>query len=63
MYLLIIFLPLLGASFAGFGGKFLGSKGAIFITISCLFISLIFSIIAFYEIAFLQNICYINSIS
>ena len=50
MYLLIIFLPLLGALSAGFFGRWLGEKGAVLLTTSLLAISASFSLVAFYEV-------------
>jgi hypothetical protein len=38
MYLLILIIPLLGASITGFGGYFLGSRGASIFAPVCLFI-------------------------
>jgi NADH:ubiquinone oxidoreductase subunit 5 (subunit L)/multisubunit Na+/H+ antiporter MnhA subunit len=35
MYLLIVFLPLLGSSVAGFFGRFLGSEGTAIMTTTC----------------------------
>nr|UUC04391.1 hypothetical protein [Brassica napus]UUC04466.1 hypothetical protein [Brassica napus]UUC04541.1 hypothetical protein [Brassica napus] len=35
MYLLIVFLPLLGSSVAGFFGRFLGSEGSAILTTTC----------------------------
>ncbi|CAL9070197.1 unnamed protein product (mitochondrion) [Musa banksii] len=51
MYLLIVFLPLLGSSLAGFFGRFLGSEGTAIITTTLVSLSSIFSLIAFYEVA------------
>nr|WDS46531.1 NADH dehydrogenase subunit 5 [Aristolochia fimbriata] len=51
MYLLIVFLPLLGSSVAGFFGRFLGSEGTAIMTTTCVSFSSIFSFIAFYEVA------------
>jgi len=51
MYLLIVFLPLLGSSVAGFFGRFLGSEGTALITTTCVSFSSILSLIAFYEVA------------
>ena len=50
MYLLIVFLPIVGSCLAGFFGKYLGSKGASFITTVCLFISFLISIFMFFEV-------------
>lgn len=42
MYLLIVFLPLLGSSVAGFFGRFLGSEGTAIMTTTQLNFSLFF---------------------
>nr|QNR39862.1 NADH dehydrogenase subunit 5 [Cyanidiococcus yangmingshanensis]UNJ18947.1 NADH dehydrogenase subunit 5 [Cyanidioschyzonaceae sp. 2 FvB-2021] len=51
MYLIAIFAPLLGFIICGLFGRFLGKKGACFITYFCSSISLVFSIIIFYEVS------------
>jgi hypothetical protein len=38
MYLLIVLIPLLGSLITGFGGYFLGRRGAILFAPACLFI-------------------------
>lgn len=60
MYLLIVFLPLLGSSVAGFFGRFLGSEGTAIITTMCVSFSSIFSFISFYEVALGASACYIR---
>ena len=60
MYLLIIFLPLIGAILAGFFGKQIGSFGAIRITTLSVILSCFFSYIAFYEVGLLGSPCYIT---
>jgi len=60
MYLLIIYLPFLGAFIAGFFGRFLGSFGASFITTTCLFISFLLSLLIFYETALIGCYTYIK---
>ena len=50
MYLNILFLPLMGSLFAGFGGKILGTKGSCLLSTSLLFSSLLLSLLAFYEV-------------
>ena len=50
MYLTFLFLPFLGASTAGLLGRKLGVTGVHIITTSCLAISAILSIVAFYEV-------------
>ena len=49
MYLLLVFLPLIGSLVAGLGGRSLGSRGAALISTSCVFLSTLCSFIAFYE--------------
>ncbi|KAH0446895.1 hypothetical protein IEQ34_024273 [Dendrobium chrysotoxum] len=60
MYLLIVFLPLLGSSVAGFFGRFLGSEGTAIITTTCVSFSSIFSFLAFYEVAPGASACYLR---
>ena len=60
MYVLLVFLPLLGAISAGFFGRFLGRKGAPLITISCLSITFLLSCFAFYEVALAGSPCYVT---
>lgn len=50
MYLLIVFLPLLGAIGAGFFGRFLGEEGAVRFTTSLLVVTACLSLVAFYEV-------------
>lgn len=60
MYLSLVFLSFVGASLAGLFGRQLGSWGAAFVTTSCLFFSLSFSLFAFYEVAFSGGFVYIK---
>lgn len=60
MYLLIVLLPLLGSSVAGFFGRFLGSEGTAIITTTCVSFSSILSFIAFYEVALGASACYLR---
>nr|BCT43438.1 NADH dehydrogenase subunit 5 [Ensete glaucum] len=60
MYLLIVFLPLLGSSVAGFFGRFLGSEGTAIITTTLVSLSSILSLIAFYEVAPGASACYLR---
>ena len=55
MYLVLIFLSLIGSCLAGFFGRYLG-HGSSIITTSCLFLSLLLSFFVFYEVA-LSNAC------
>jgi NADH-ubiquinone oxidoreductase chain 5 len=60
MYLLIVFLPLIGAINAGLFGRFLGAKGSQIVTTSCLAISCAFSWYSFLEIGLSGNTVYID---
>ena len=59
MYLLIVFLPLLGSAIAGGAGRFLGFRGAALITTSCVMTTFMLSCIAFYEVAIAASPCHI----
>jgi NADH-ubiquinone oxidoreductase chain 5 len=48
-FLVIIFLPLLGAIFGGLFGKFIGNKGSAFITTLSIFLTFVFSLVMFQE--------------
>ena len=52
MYLILIFLPLLGSIVAGFFGRKVGVRGAQFITSLSIFLTTVFAIIAFFEVGF-----------
>jgi NADH-ubiquinone oxidoreductase chain 5 len=60
MYLLLVFLSIIGSFFAGFFGRYLGPLGAAIITTSCLFFSLLLSFFAFYEVALCDSVVYIK---
>jgi NADH-ubiquinone oxidoreductase chain 5 len=60
MYLSLIFLPVIGACLAGLFGRFLGSWGSAIITTSCLFISFLISLFAFYEVGLIGCFVYIK---
>jgi len=60
MYLLLILLPVIGSCFAGLFGKYLGSKGSVFLTTFCLFLSFLLSIFLFYEVIFFNCFVYIK---
>lgn len=59
MYLLLIFLSLIGSCLAGFFGRYLG-HGASILTCSCLFLSFLLSLFAFYEVALCNSFVYIK---
>jgi len=63
MYLLIVFLPLIGAISSGLFGRFLGSTGSQIITTSGLGLSMLFSWYAFFEVAVCGNFVYIDLFS
>jgi len=50
MYLVIIVLPLLGATVSGFLGRKIGVQGAHFITCSSIIITTLLTIFAFIEV-------------
>jgi NADH-ubiquinone oxidoreductase chain 5 len=56
MYLLLIFLPLIGSFCAGLFGRKLGPLGASCITVSCLCLTFFISLFVFYEVS-LSNCC------
>ena len=60
MYLLLIFLSIIGSCFAGFFGRYLGSHGSAIITTSCLFLSFLISLFVFYEVALIGCFVYIK---
>jgi NADH-ubiquinone oxidoreductase chain 5 len=60
MYLLIIFLPLMGSIISGFIGSQIGSIGAMLLSSGSLFFSCIFSYIIFYDVALCQSPVYIK---
>jgi NADH-ubiquinone oxidoreductase chain 5 len=50
MYLTLIFLPLIGSIVSGFFGRKVGVSGAQLITCSCIIITTLLSIVAFFEV-------------
>jgi NADH-ubiquinone oxidoreductase chain 5 len=50
MYLSLIILPLLGSIVSGFFGRKVGITGAQIITTSCVMLTTLLSIIAFFEV-------------
>ena len=60
MYLLLVFLSIIGSCLAGLFGRFLGSWGSAIITTSCLFLSFLLSLFVFYEVAFSGCFVYIK---
>ena len=60
MYLLLIFLSLIGSCLAGFFGRFLGPKGCVAITVHCLLLSNLISLFVFYEVALVGCCVYLK---
>jgi NADH-ubiquinone oxidoreductase chain 5 len=60
MYLLLVFLSLIGSCFAGLFGRYLGSHGSAIITTGCLLISFLISLFAFYEVALVGCFVYVK---
>ena len=60
MYLLLVFLPFIGSCLAGLFGRHLGSKGSAIVTVSCLFLSFLFSLFAFYEVGIVGCFVYLK---
>jgi proton-translocating NADH-quinone oxidoreductase chain L len=60
MYLLIVFLPLIGAISSGFFGHFLGYLGSQILTMFCIGLSMTFSWYAFIEIGLCGHSVYID---
>ena len=60
MYLLLIFLPLIGSITAGLFGRKIGPKGSSLVTVSCLFITFLLAIFSFYEVALLKSPVYLT---
>nr|YP_010395094.1 NADH dehydrogenase subunit 5 [Polyopes affinis]UQJ72535.1 NADH dehydrogenase subunit 5 [Polyopes affinis] len=57
MYLLILFLPLLGSLISGFGGRWLGCRGTNIFSTFCVVISSLLSLLAFFEIGLTNTTC------
>jgi NADH:ubiquinone oxidoreductase subunit 5 (subunit L)/multisubunit Na+/H+ antiporter MnhA subunit len=60
MYLLIIFLPLIGFLINALFGRFFGRTISIFMALYCSFIAFILSIFIFYEIVLLNSLVSIS---
>jgi NADH-ubiquinone oxidoreductase chain 5 len=60
MYLLLVFLSVIGSCLAGLFGRYLGSWGSAIITTSCLFVSFLISLFVFYEVALVGCFVYIK---
>ena len=62
MYLLLVFLPLIGSFCAGLFGRKLGPFGASYITVCCLVFTFFISLFVFYEVSLLNCCVYIKFI-
>ena len=60
MYILVLFLPLLGAIVSGLFGRKIGIRGVSILTFSCIVVSLILSCYIFYEIILNSSVAYIK---
>ena len=60
MYLLVIFLPLLGFLTASLFGRHIGKQGAVLITTSLVSLSSLFSFFIFYEVVLCHSVCSIK---
>ena len=63
MYLLLVFLPLIGSITAGMFGRKLGPKGSSIVTVTLLFITFLISVFAFYEVALVGSPVYIKFVT
>ncbi len=62
MYLVLVFLPLVGSLTAGLFGRVISPKGSCFVTVILLFTTFLISTFAFYEVAFIGCPVYIKLI-
>jgi proton-translocating NADH-quinone oxidoreductase chain L len=62
MYLLFVFLPLLGSMCAGFFGDFIGSKGAVYLTVLSLFITFFLRLFIFIEVGIVGSPLYLKTV-
>jgi NADH-ubiquinone oxidoreductase chain 5 len=60
MYIPLIFLSFVGFSITGLFGRHIGSKGAAIITTSCLVLTFLLSLFAFYEVGLMGSPVYIR---
>lgn len=59
MYLLILSLPFFSSLITGLGGRWLGHYGANLFSVTCIFLTTLLSIFAFYEVGFGGITCHI----
>ena len=60
MYLTLLILPIFGSIVSGFFGRKIGVTGAHIITCTCLIISAVLSMVAFYEVGLCNSPVSIN---
>lgn len=60
MYLLVLYLPLIGSIISGFGGFLIGQKGSSIISTTCIGLTSLISFFIFYEVGILGSICSIK---
>ncbi len=60
MYLILVFLPLIGSLTAGLFGRVISPKGSCFVTVILLFTTFLISVFAFYEVAFIGCPVYVK---
>ena len=60
MYLSIVFLPLIGALITGFFGRFFGYYGACLLSTTCVFLSMVLSLLSFYESFFSESVVHLH---
>jgi NADH-ubiquinone oxidoreductase chain 5 len=60
MYIPLVFLSLIGFCITSTFGKYIGPKGSSRLTTSCLFLSFLFSVFAFYEVGLMGSVVYIR---
>jgi proton-translocating NADH-quinone oxidoreductase chain L len=63
MYLLILFIPFCSFLISLLFGQYLGKKGVCFFTTFCLGLTAFIALFLFYEVAFCECLCLINSIT
>ena len=60
MYLPLVFLSFISYCITGLFGRQIGQKGAAVLTTSCLFVSFLLSLFAFYEVGLMKSFVYIR---
>jgi NADH-ubiquinone oxidoreductase chain 5 len=63
MYLIKVLLPRISAIAAGLFGRYIGDKGAGYITTSCIATTFFLSMVDFYEVGFSGSPCYMTTIT